>query len=225
MKEIASRGEEALRVVERSYCYKLLSTIFSTKEPGNVLNNLASLIKRSVGSFSPEAERLLRLAEKISSLGWTEKIEGVMGEMKKLEPLERKLVPGASVGVVLSDIAGFYKAFGLSPSEELPIDHLSVESEFMAQLLLREAYALTNDNEEMREIVVDAERKFLRDHLGRTVYYIKAFRDAAPMFDELLQALEVFIDSEFARLGIQRIGTDPMEIQEAPTDAVRCPFS
>jgi len=69
----------------------------------------------------------------------------------------------------LADICGFYRAFGLEPSEtqrERP-DHIAVELEFMHVLALKEAYALLHESEENAGLCAQAEIAFLRDHLGR----------------------------------------------------------
>ncbi|MFQ6061640.1 MAG: molecular chaperone [Methanosarcinales archaeon] len=71
----------------------------------------------------------------------------------------------------LADIAGFYLAFGLEVSDKQRdrVDHISTELEFMHFLTLKEAIAQSNGNVDGEEICVDAEKKFLVDHLGRWV--------------------------------------------------------
>ncbi len=69
---------------------------------------------------------------------------------------------------VLADIAGFYRAFGLETSElaRERFDHISIETEFMAILACKEAYARARDEDERVEICVDAQKNFLGNHLG-----------------------------------------------------------
>jgi DMSO reductase family type II enzyme chaperone len=71
----------------------------------------------------------------------------------------------------MADIAGFYKAFGLEVSRDIHerLDHLSVELEFMHFLAYKESYARCHDGEEKIKIVVDAQKKFVKEHIGRWV--------------------------------------------------------
>ncbi|MGH7254612.1 MAG: TorD/DmsD family molecular chaperone, partial [Nitrospirales bacterium] len=72
---------------------------------------------------------------------------------------------------VLGDIAGFYKAFGVELSRDIHerMDHLSVELEFMHFLCYKESYARCHDGAEKTQVVVDAQKKFVKDHIGRWV--------------------------------------------------------
>lgn len=74
-------------------------------------------------------------------------------------------------GKELSDLAGFYKAFGLEFGEEGTtremLDHVSVELEFYALLLIKHTVLVENADANGTEIVLDARSKFLKDHLGR----------------------------------------------------------
>jgi DMSO reductase family type II enzyme chaperone len=69
----------------------------------------------------------------------------------------------------MSDLAAFYRAFGLAmaPCAHERPDHLSCECEFLAILCRKEAYALERDDQPMLEGTKQALRLFLRDHLGR----------------------------------------------------------
>lgn len=76
-------------------------------------------------------------------------------------------------GNELADIAAFYKAFGLEigaegVSREM-LDHVAVELEFYAILLMKQEALLQRGDEGGGNIVLDARRSFLKDHLGRFV--------------------------------------------------------
>ncbi len=65
----------------------------------------------------------------------------------------------------LADLQGFYAAFGFEVNSIERADHISVESEFMALLLTKEAYAVTHDlGEDAIEVCTHARSKFSREH-------------------------------------------------------------
>ena len=79
----------------------------------------------------------------------------------------------------MADVAGFYQAFGIEPAQSSPErpDHLALELEFMAFLLLkrRQAIAATDHDPEAGEqasICDRALRDFFRDHLA---WWLPAF--------------------------------------------------
>jgi TorA maturation chaperone TorD len=106
--------------------------------------------------------------------------------------------------VLMADVAGFYRAFGLMPSGELP-DHLVSELEFMGVLCLQEARATLAGEEEAAAVVRDALRKFMTDHLGRWVGH---FRDAiqkearVSLYPLLADVLVELVEAEKVRLGV-----------------------
>jgi len=72
---------------------------------------------------------------------------------------------------VMGDIAGFYKAFGVELSKDIHerLDHLSVEFEFMHFLAYKESYSRCHDGTDKTQIVVEAQKKFVKNHIGRWV--------------------------------------------------------
>jgi len=73
----------------------------------------------------------------------------------------------ADKGIILADVAAFYKAFGFNYSKELPEapDHVAVELAFMGYLKLKQAFAFLHQDDEAIEVCRDAEDAFLQDHL------------------------------------------------------------
>ncbi len=108
----------------------------------------------------------------------------------------------------LADLAAFYRAFGLEVADgaaERP-DHLGMEFEFMSVLAAKEAYAHVHKADGERcALCREAQKKFLREHLGR---WAPAFvrRLARAATDEALAALadftRDFITAECARFGL-----------------------
>jgi len=108
----------------------------------------------------------------------------------------------------LSDLGAFFAAFGLeiTPDAAERVDHISIELEFMSVLAAKEAHALEHQfEEEALATLRDAQKKFLREHLGR---WTPAFaRRLARMADgtplgALARMLGKFIKLECARLKI-----------------------
>ena len=107
----------------------------------------------------------------------------------------------------MSDLAGFYRAFGLAlrPSEHERIDHISCQCEFMLFLARKEAYALVQNDASMLEQTRRATRLFLRHHLGR---WAPAFgrrlarRDPGGLYGKLAELLVAFVTQECAQVGV-----------------------
>jgi nitrate reductase assembly molybdenum cofactor insertion protein NarJ len=76
-------------------------------------------------------------------------------------------------GIELSDIAGFYHAFGFQLDTSLGgmemLDHVAIELEFYSLMLMKEVHLTEANDAEGVEVVGDATRKFLKDHLGRFI--------------------------------------------------------
>jgi nitrate reductase assembly molybdenum cofactor insertion protein NarJ len=76
-------------------------------------------------------------------------------------------------GNELSDIAGFYRAFGFeldSSAEGMEIlDHVGIELEFYALMLMKQIHLIEMNDQQGVEITNDARKKFLSAHLGRFI--------------------------------------------------------
>jgi DMSO reductase family type II enzyme chaperone len=108
----------------------------------------------------------------------------------------------------LADVAAFYRAFGMEvagTATERP-DHIGMELEFMSLLAAREAYAIEHqwDDTDLA-LGHDAQKQFLREHLGR---WSPAFarRLARAATDATLIALAEFtrdfVTADCARFGL-----------------------
>lgn len=214
---------KAREAIARSAVYKALSLGFSppTKEVSVFIGErLPRQLEKALG-FLPAG---YELGEAVALFGKAVKeLDGWEGEHNRLfrvglvaTPYETEHDPMKALrkGQVLADILGFYTAFGLKPSErlkELP-DHIAVELEFMSLLLLKEAYARLEGWEEQVNLCVDAEGKFLRDHLG---WWAFRFSDQVeksakvPLYPALSQLL-----GRFLRFELQHLGVEPLKADE-----------
>ncbi|CAN5337580.1 hypothetical protein BH09PLA1_BH09PLA1_00100 [soil metagenome] len=159
-----------------------------------------------------------------------ERIFGLMLP-KKCPPYETEYCPQTfSVyrSQTLADIAGFYRAFGLEPSRDMPErdDHIALELEFMAYLLAKERRAADT---EQATICRDAQKRFAREHLA---WWVPAFARAleqqsarmdGPQRESIFyalvaSALAAFIPIERAILEIdppkELVAPGPVEPQE-----------
>ena len=68
---------------------------------------------------------------------------------------------------VMAELEFFYRAFSFQPQREDPIDHVSVEADFVGYLFLKEAYARLSGNSETIGITKDARKRFAKGHLSR----------------------------------------------------------
>jgi TorA maturation chaperone TorD len=128
----------------------------------------------------------------------------------------------------MADIAGFYKAYGLEPSEDNTerVDFLGSELEFMAFLSFQEAYARQQNDGQHLEICLDSQRMFMQDHLGRWVgvfsSILKKSTELRPYL-EVNAKLESFIASEVDRLQVPvNPVTGPSREQKAGPEPFGC---
>ncbi len=127
----------------------------------------------------------------------------------------------------LADLGAFYRAFGMELRSEggERHDHLSVQLEFMAVLAGQEAHALgLGATDEAIAVNRDAQRLFMREHLGR---WSPAFarRLRAAVGDGLLgrftNLLLAFVESECRRLEIPA-GAEDLLLRPADEGAALC---
>jgi TorA maturation chaperone TorD len=131
--------------------------------------------------FSPEASAALRRAAEV--LGFAEPLPERLPELTASyvrlfgHSLRGRVCPyeieygrrePISQAQELSDVCGFYRAFGLEPSCRASErwDHVAVELEFVELLSTKEAYALEAGEQEMFELTRHALKRFVREHLG-----------------------------------------------------------
>ncbi|MDR7480899.1 MAG: molecular chaperone TorD family protein [Armatimonadota bacterium] len=152
---------------------------------------------------------------------------------------EAQYIPGGifAQAQCASDIAGFYRAFGLEVADhaqERP-DHISVELEFMHVLAYREAYARTHHGCAQVAQLVDAQRQFLQDHLGRWVPALaRVTQTEAPgLYAQVLDALTAWITADAAAQGATvepeaalapRADLPGLEDDRAGCGPARCPL-
>ena len=139
--------DSALPDEERMLVYKTFAAAFSY--PGDNLFGLFSFTTEEKKELPLEYDRLFR-ANSIWLYG-TE--HTALNEFQRVQ--------------YLSDIMGFYKAFGLESENDRP-DSLNIELEFMHYLIFKRLHAMEKDEADSKEkafICLDAQKKFFNEHL------------------------------------------------------------
>lgn len=107
----------------------------------------------------------------------------------------------------LSDISGFFAAFGLklNLSQHERVDHISCECEFLSFLTRKEAFASEKNDTDMLGETRKAQKLFLKDHLGRfTPSFTNLLSRNSPdeFYVALAELCHQFVLQECARFGI-----------------------
>lgn len=128
----------------------------------------------------------------------------------------------AGRAVELADISGFYAAFGFAPAHanpDLP-DHLCAELEFYSLLLVKQAYALSENRADRARIARQAAATFLEQHLGRwsgaLAQTLVDHRAAAPYLN-LAVLMEATVNEQCRKQHI----TPPPVTGRLPADAMQ----
>ncbi len=107
----------------------------------------------------------------------------------------------------LADIAGFYNAFGmeLQATAHERTDHATVQFEFLSVLAAKEVYAVETNNSEGLQVLQDAQKSFLADHIARWVPAMATrLQDADPegFYGRLGGFIQSFIAAECEYFGV-----------------------
>ncbi|HJW75618.1 MAG: hypothetical protein A2138_19270 [Deltaproteobacteria bacterium RBG_16_71_12] len=184
-----------------------------------------ALLRHELSSHAGLGPWLARSEHGLDALG-TDHVEcfDVGGGHVPLYETEYGRSRGLSKGRDLADVVGFYRAFGFALAEdggsEMP-DHLAVELEFYALLLHKQQ--LLRDDAEGSDIVADARRAFLRDHLGSFAAAVARQPPVAAhaVFGPLLRWCAELVAAECASLGVTPAPLDFFPAKHAD-DEVRC---
>jgi TorA maturation chaperone TorD len=108
---------------------------------------------------------------------------------------------------VMGDIAGFYRAFGVELSKDIHerLDHLSVEFEFMHFLAYKESYSRCHDGADKTQIVLDAQKKFVKNPIGRWVPLfcrMSVKKASTGLYKHIADLMAEWMDFETVFLGV-----------------------
>lgn len=149
--------------LERAATYRVLSIFFSTPSD-DLLSELRTLAPEVPADLGDAAARA-GAAPARDLQGLYHRLLGPSGRVPDSECAYDVNTAGGS-GPLIADVAAFYRAFAYDP-DGAPAEQMATELGFLGWLALRSAYARFEASPAHGELVDDARRSFLRDHLGR----------------------------------------------------------
>lgn len=202
--EPVSTSEEVL--AKQSFVYAVLARGFSQPDKAS-LEFLLQCGQVEMKDDSPVTRCLVGLLE---SAQQTNLQEMQKAYMELFDPVngpfpyesEHTKTHDFSKANILADIMGFYRAFGVEPTNDRA-DHISAELEFMHFLTIKEMHASGKGEHENASICRRARESFFREHLGLwTDSLLKTIRagieagrgEPIPFYGHLIELFQLFLD-------------------------------
>jgi TorA maturation chaperone TorD len=221
------------RALGRAALYRLCAMALGYPGPGRLpaVADLAERIASTVdGPLGAQVAALARTARASDEARLAGEYVGLFDAAARCAPCEGAYGPPQMAGKAaqLADIAGFYTAFGLAPSDGQPDveDHIATELEFMSALAVKEAWAVAEGHRDRAEITAEAAIAFFRDHLGR---WAPAFAtelgaaSAAPYYLAVATLLRAWLDVEAGVLGVAPMPVTPRPAAPSEQEPFACP--
>jgi TorA maturation chaperone TorD len=137
----------------------------------------------------------------------------------------------------LADLNGFYRAFEVELGEDSKGergDYVSIELDFMATLMIKEAYARNEAWEDKAGVTLEARKKFLKDHIGRwgpTFCTLVNHKSEVEFYKVLSKSTMELINNDLKNLNVKPGFIEPFEKvqkwiqQQSPdNDPNECPI-
>lgn len=134
-------------------------------------------------------------------------------------------------GSELSDIAGFYQAFGFTLDQSAEgmemLDHVGIELEFYSLMLMKQIHLIEAKDQEGVEIVEDGRKKFLETHLGRFVGAIsrRPGVESSEFYGPIFKWSAKLLDDECSRLGLTVVAVDYIDSEMLKDEDMNCSLS
>lgn len=207
----------------RSALYGFLAAVFrhpeaslfrSLEDPAerNALREAGALVG------GPQSERIMERANTLHERARTTDRSALITEFIRLfghtsrgivPPYETEYGSGGpfSQPQEMSDIAGFYNAFGLAldPTRHERFDHICCELEFMCFLCARQACAIEAGDNDGEAEIARTQRIFLRDHLARfgCTFFMRVQNESSSTWHGAAAALGLaYLEAECHRLSV-----------------------
>jgi|Deesub1362A_J573_1020465.scaffolds.fasta_scaffold00784_13 DMSO reductase family type II enzyme chaperone len=207
--------------LRRSQVYALLSTAFLYPQE-NWTEDLA-LLARLADELGVRAEAPQAACDLETLQAEHRRTFGLTGSL--CYETEYGAANAFAQGQWMADLAGFYRAFGFQLGgqvRERP-DHIAAELEFMHLLCLKACLAAQQGPAEHLEVCLQAQRRFLAEHLARWVPMFARVLAAQPgeessgaLFRQLAAFTAAFVTQDADRLGAKVEAMDPQTVRPTP---------
>jgi nitrate reductase assembly molybdenum cofactor insertion protein NarJ len=154
-----SLGEREIQLARDAAEWRLLSLLFECPSPSSA-EQIKSLL-RDVTDAELRAAAQASLVE--ASQG---QFHHAFGPGGPAPPREATYHQSVELGYLMSEIETYYEAFAFKPQSGEAPDHVGVETNFIAYLRFKEAYALARGEEEQAAVSAEAAARFMREHLA-----------------------------------------------------------
>ncbi|HVS13140.1 MAG TPA: molecular chaperone TorD family protein [Thermoanaerobaculia bacterium] len=207
-------------------------TLHRTLRRAAHLHLIGLLFERPRPGWSAEVRTLAAELEDVELRASLDELEGfsegrylrLLGPGGALSPREVGYQPMGDPGKILADLGAYYQAFAYRPGNAEPLDHVAVETGFLAYLALKESYAEEGGDPAAAAVCRSASRSFADDHLRALAHGVACrlehLEAAAPQ--HLLAAARTLADlvgPESARGGSLPIlgqALDPFAAEHSP---------
>ncbi|MFZ3228885.1 MAG: molecular chaperone TorD family protein [Pseudobdellovibrio sp.] len=131
-------------------------------------------------------------------------------------------------GNELSDIAGFYHAFGFELDAKAEgmemLDHVGIEFEFYSLMLMKQLHLEESKDLQGVEIVEDGRKKFLQAHLGRFVGAIsrRPGVESSDFFSQVFNWGAKLIEAECNALSLTVVPADWIDSEQIKEELMNC---
>jgi putative dimethyl sulfoxide reductase chaperone len=218
---VTGDDDRILAALGRAAVYRLLARTFAHPTPariGEVAGAAQAIAARTDGPVGWALTELAAVARETHPVAAATEFAALFAGEARCPPYEGAYHPAplAGTAVRLTNLGGFYRAFGLAPGGPRPEseDHIGAELEFMSTLVLREAHALAGHRAAASDVMRAAEATFLTDHLGcwAGAFAVRLRQETAlPYLWAAAALLALWVDLEVTALGATpaRVGSRP----------------
>lgn len=149
-----------LSLLQQAAEWRLLSLLFECPTEG--WRNQVAAVSSEVADPDLRAAAQHALAEASEGL-----YHSLFGPGGPAPPREVSYQDSVQLGLLMSELSGYYEAFAYRPATPEAADHVAVETGFVGYMRLKEAYALACAGAQHASVTAEAARRFIEDHLGR----------------------------------------------------------